>query len=183
MSINCDDVDRLMERRILRELDEDEARELQDHADRCTSCRSRVAADDAISHALTRMPTVACPSHVVDAIKAATVHQKERKKSMVSLTTWPVFRWKPAWAGMAAAFACIALVLVSRMQRSDGVPFENDPGSAQTASAVVKWSLLYTAQTLQTSQTRVVRQAIAGDLPHTVYSAVSRIPLLKGVVL
>lgn len=179
----CKDLDRLLEQRLLGTLNRDEDQALWSHVEECASCRSRVAADDVITRALVTMPTVPCPARVVDAIKAATVRPPAPARRSRRLPQWPAFGWKPAWAGMAAACACLVVALVSRTQRNDLVPFHNDPGSVEAASAVVKWSLVYTAQTIQTSQTRVVHQTMAGGLPRSVHSALSRVPMLKGVTL
>ena len=183
MSINCDDLDRLLEQRLTGEISADDTKALRGHIDECAACKGRIAADDALTAALSTMPTLRCPPEVLDAIMAATVNQPVHARRPLRMPIWPRFGWKQAWAGMAVASACLAIMLVTRLEKKNAVPFDNDPGSVEAASAVVKWSLVYTAQTLQTSQARVIRQTIAGDLPRTVYSAVSRVPILKGVIL
>ncbi|MBN1424730.1 zf-HC2 domain-containing protein [Candidatus Fermentibacteria bacterium] len=182
-NITCDELDRLLQERFLGTLNGDEALALQAHIEGCASCRARVGADDAIARTLATMPAIPCPPHVLRAIKAATVDHPTPARRSRRLPSWQMFGWKPAWAGMAAACACLALFLMSRALRHDTEPFDIDPGRVEATADVVRWSIVYAAHTLHHTQARVLHQTVAGDLPRSLHSAVSRVPILRGVIL
>jgi hypothetical protein len=178
MKISCNEAQALLERFIQEELSPDDAGLLETHLGECATCQ-QVLEGETWERFLKDLPVHHCPDRINKKIEAfiETETQKARQPRLIH------WHWRQTvFAGLAAAAMIVIFVIHS--ERSSPPVMQQTQYSEEDiekAREVMKWTMVYTAQRMQQSKTKVIDDVFTKHLPGSVQKSIRKaLPILQG---
>jgi len=144
---------------------------IREHIASCKACRTAFEAECRLIDCLTTLPRLHCPRRVTDEILEKT---KAGKRSISRPGFWSRWWSRPVWKPALAGFGVIvaALVLVRTIQKAPGDRIRYTAEEIRRADAALRWSMIFSAQTVQRSEQRAVEEVFTRRLPETIRQSV-----------
>jgi hypothetical protein len=168
MSKRCKEIRSLFDQLLDGDLAEQELSGVRKHLADCTACRSELQKEKEIITLFERLPELPCPESVHRAVRQNTF-DRERSTAPVQKGTYRsrAFRWRLAYAGLAAAVIALLLIWTPLNQWRRPVQITYSPEEMQRTQTQARWSLLFTVATLNRTQKETVEAELIERLPST----------------
>jgi hypothetical protein len=167
----------LLDRFILDDLSQHESKRLQDHLDQCADCQ-RVIEGEAWEKLLLELPGRRCPERVIRRVESFVLQQKKHVRD----SRRHIHYWRQSvFAGAAVAAVLIFLIVRHPPEAPRSASPEYTQEEIEQAREAMKWTMVYTAQKIKQSETRVIDEVFTHHLPETVQKSVRKVlPILQG---
>jgi len=177
MNRQCQDMQTLLDRFILDDLSQKELKVLQEHLDQCADCQ-RVIEGEAWEKLLLHLPKHRCPEKVIRRVEA--FFQQENRP--IKLFRWKMGHWRhAAIAGAAVAAILVLFIIRNPVEERQFTSPEYTQEEIEQAREAMKWTMVYTAQKIKKSETRVIDEVFIHRLPESVQKSVRKVlPILQG---
>ncbi|MBN2103940.1 zf-HC2 domain-containing protein [bacterium] len=177
MNKKCQDMQALLDLFIMDDLSGKELKMLQDHLDQCADCQ-RVIEGEAWEKLLLHLPKRRCPERVIRRVESMI--RQERKRAGVF--RWQAGHWRQTvFAGAALAALLIFLIIRHQPEEHQFTPQAYTQEEIEQAREAMKWTMVYTAQKIKKSETRVIDEVFTHRLPESVQKSVRKVlPILQG---
>lgn len=171
MKEQCQEVRFLFDRLLDGDLRDHDVSKVEKHLEECPACQAALKAERDMLSNFELLPELECPESVIRKIEAAIPEQETRHSPFESLKlAFRPFHRRLILVGTAAA-AIIIFMFVPPSTEERG-PVEYSQKDAQRARKTAKWSLVYAAQTISTTEKGIVMGMLVEHIPTTVRNAI-----------
>jgi anti-sigma factor RsiW len=145
------------------------------HLDECAACRGILAAEKMISGELHSLPRLRCPEAVTRAVlehasaenRPAGLLEKAARAASLLFSRRAL---KPVLACALTLF--FALVVSHQVRRNEPAGRTYTDAEIDRAGEIMKWSLVYSARQVQTSERRLFSEVLNQSAPETIERSV-----------
>jgi len=188
MREHCSEMRSLFDRLLDRDLPENEVSRVEKHLEACPSCRLALQEERDIISSFELLPELECPESVLHKIEAAIPDREKHPESYHSpfeslRALFKPYHRRVVLLGTATA-AVLALVImnpfttergpVQIQPTQDHFPGQYSQEDIRRVRETAKWSLIFTTQTISTTEKGVVKEVLADHLPATVRKSIRK---------